>query len=207
MSESDPIFREAALEKLSSPEELDQLLQVTTPKSWFALLALLSLLALAAVVAFFGEIPVQTTAAYCVLKRLPDSESFSAVVYAPPGTQPIPVGASAQVLPFGLPAEGGLVLGQVVNVERMPVRRDDLLAVVGDPDRVERLLAAGDLVEARLDLARAGGAVDQADGYRWSTDRPPQSFSFLDGMPCSAGIIVGIRHPIDFILRPVEPTA
>lgn len=202
--ETDPIFRETALERLSSPEQLDQLLQVTTPKGWFALIALLALLALAAAVALLAEIPVQTTAAYCVLKRLPDGEAFSAVVYAPPGTQPIPEGASAQVLPFGLSSERGMILGQVVNVERLPVLRDDLLAVVGDPARVDRLLVSGDLVEARLDLERAGGAADQANGYRWSKSIPPDLFTLLDGMPCSAQIIVRQRHPIDFLLDGVS---
>ncbi len=198
--ETAPIFRETALERLSSPEQLDQLLQVTTPKGWFALIALLALLTLAAAVALLGEIPVQTSAAYCVLKRLPDGDAFSVVVFAPPGTQAIPMGAAVQVLPFGLSAEGGTLVGRVVNVERLPVLRDDLLAVVGDPARVDRLLASGDLVEARLDLERAGGAADQAAGYRWSKPIPPDSFTLLDGMPCSAQIIVQQRHPIDFLL-------
>ena len=34
------IFRKVALERLSSPEQLDQLLQVTDPKGWMALGAL-----------------------------------------------------------------------------------------------------------------------------------------------------------------------
>lgn len=38
------IFRRAALERLASPEQLDQLMQVTTLKGWLALLALCGLL-------------------------------------------------------------------------------------------------------------------------------------------------------------------
>lgn len=34
------MFRKVALERLSSPEQLDQLLQVTSPKAWIALIAL-----------------------------------------------------------------------------------------------------------------------------------------------------------------------
>src|SRR5262249_37702704 len=37
MPDSSPIFRQAALDRLSSPEQLDQMMQVTTPKSWLAL--------------------------------------------------------------------------------------------------------------------------------------------------------------------------
>ena len=43
------IFRQAALERLSSPEQLDQLARVTQPVGWLALLAL-SLVILSAIV-------------------------------------------------------------------------------------------------------------------------------------------------------------
>jgi multidrug efflux pump subunit AcrA (membrane-fusion protein) len=51
------IFRKVALERLSSPEELDQLMQVTTAKGWLALVSLGVLLAVALVWGFFGRIP------------------------------------------------------------------------------------------------------------------------------------------------------
>ena len=34
------IFRKVALERLSSPEQLDQMVQVTNPKGWLALTGL-----------------------------------------------------------------------------------------------------------------------------------------------------------------------
>ena len=49
------VFRRAALERLSSPEQLDQLMRVTTPKGWLALLALCGLLVGAVVWALWGE--------------------------------------------------------------------------------------------------------------------------------------------------------
>ena len=54
-----PIYRKAALERLSSPEQLDQLLQVTTTRGWLALLMLAVLLALALGWSVLGRIPVQ----------------------------------------------------------------------------------------------------------------------------------------------------
>ncbi|MBI5440289.1 MAG: hypothetical protein HY900_03655 [Deltaproteobacteria bacterium] len=38
------MFRKAALAKLSSPEQLDSLMRVTTPKGWIALIAVLVLI-------------------------------------------------------------------------------------------------------------------------------------------------------------------
>jgi len=53
------IFRRSALEQLSTPEQLDQLLQVTTPKEWLALLSLLLLLVAAILWGFWGRLPIK----------------------------------------------------------------------------------------------------------------------------------------------------
>ncbi len=53
------IFRKTALERLSSPEELDSLLQVTTPKGWVALVALGGLVLAAVAWGGFGTLPVK----------------------------------------------------------------------------------------------------------------------------------------------------
>jgi HlyD family secretion protein len=53
------IFRKVALERLSSPEQLDQLLQVTNPRGWLALGALGALLLSALTWAILGSIPTE----------------------------------------------------------------------------------------------------------------------------------------------------
>jgi HlyD family secretion protein len=53
------LFRESALERLSSPEQLDQQLQVTSPRGWIALLALWSVLAAIMVWSFVGSVPTR----------------------------------------------------------------------------------------------------------------------------------------------------
>jgi multidrug efflux pump subunit AcrA (membrane-fusion protein) len=50
------LFRKVALERLSSPEQLDQLMRVTTPKGWLALVGLGSLLILTLLWGIFGTI-------------------------------------------------------------------------------------------------------------------------------------------------------
>ena len=51
------IFRKVAVEKSSSPERLDSLMQVTTPTGWLALVGLALVIAAAAVWGFLGEVP------------------------------------------------------------------------------------------------------------------------------------------------------
>jgi len=51
------IFRKVALDRLSSPEQLDQLIKVTTPRAWFTLLAVGVILAAAVIWGIWGSIP------------------------------------------------------------------------------------------------------------------------------------------------------
>ncbi len=53
------IFREVSLERLSSPEQLDELINVTSPKAWLALLAIACLLISAIAWGFLGSIPTK----------------------------------------------------------------------------------------------------------------------------------------------------
>ena len=55
------LFREEAMEKMSSPDELDRLMRVTDPKGWLALIALLALVAAAVVWGVFGSVPIQVS--------------------------------------------------------------------------------------------------------------------------------------------------
>ncbi len=72
------IFRKVSLERLSSPEQLDQLMQVTSPKGWIALLAILGLLAVALAWGFLGYIPTTAAGEGILLRRGGVSEVVSA---------------------------------------------------------------------------------------------------------------------------------
>jgi HlyD family secretion protein len=63
------IFRKVALERLSSPEQLDQLMQVTDSKGWLALGALGALILAALGWGVFGSIPTEATGEGILLRR------------------------------------------------------------------------------------------------------------------------------------------
>jgi len=57
MAMQQPMFRKAAMEKVSSPEQLDLLMQVTSPLGWLALATVGFILAVVAVWSVVGSIP------------------------------------------------------------------------------------------------------------------------------------------------------
>jgi HlyD family secretion protein len=61
MTEKDKLFRKVSLERLSSPEELDQVIQVTTPKGWIALLTLAGLIIVGMIWGIFGSVPTKVS--------------------------------------------------------------------------------------------------------------------------------------------------
>lgn len=54
-----PIFREKALERLSSPEQLDQVMQVTPLRAWLALVALTAVVVATIVWSMFARVPIE----------------------------------------------------------------------------------------------------------------------------------------------------
>ncbi|HEY9600518.1 MAG TPA: NHLP bacteriocin system secretion protein [Allocoleopsis sp.] len=62
------LFRKESLERLSSPEQLDQLMQVVSPKAWLPLTALGTLVGIAVMWSVLGRIPI-TVAGQGVLIR------------------------------------------------------------------------------------------------------------------------------------------
>ena len=63
------LFRQQALDKLSSPEQLDQLLDVVGPKGWLALLVLFALLLGGGVWSVLGELPSRVEGRGILLKK------------------------------------------------------------------------------------------------------------------------------------------
>jgi len=63
------IFRKVALERLSSPEQLDQLMQVTDPKGWLALGAMGALLLTSLAWGIFGSIPTEASGEGILLRQ------------------------------------------------------------------------------------------------------------------------------------------
>ncbi len=62
------IFRESALDQLSSPDQLDQAMRVTSPRQWIALLACLGIIIMVIAWGIFGRIPSKIEARGILIK-------------------------------------------------------------------------------------------------------------------------------------------
>ena len=142
------IFRKVALERLSSPEQLDQLLQVTDPRGWLALVALGALILTSLVWGVFGSIPTEATGEGILLRR--------------GGVSSLVAAESGQVEELLVSVGDVIEKGQVVA----RIRQDELLRQIQDTrDRL------ADVRREYQDLLRYAGEQGRLRGRDLAQER------------------------------------
>jgi HlyD family secretion protein len=123
------IFRTVALERLSSPEHLDQAYQITTPKEWLALAGVLLLLGSAVAWSFTGSLATKVVAPGVIIRS----------------------GGVVNVVAAG----SGLVLDTSVNPGDF-INAQQVVGRIAQPGLAERIkLTQAILAEARQERTRA----------------------------------------------------
>lgn len=154
------IFRKVALERLSSPEQLDQLMQVTNPRGWLALGAFGALLLAALSWAVLGSIPTDATGEGILLRQ----GGVSNLVAAEPGQ------VEELLVSVGDVIEKGQVVANVRQEELLRQIQDarakvaavrgefrDLLRYAGEQER----LRDRDLAQQRANLEQSVRALQK----------------------------------------------
>ena len=128
------IFRKVALERMSSPEQLDQLLRVTTPRRWLALLSLIAILVAAVAWGYLGELTTRVSG-QGVLIRTGEVRNV------------VPLGAG-QVLEITVRVGDLVAIGQVIGtvaqpalVDRIRLARSRLAETIAQRDEILKVRA------------------------------------------------------------------
>lgn len=150
---ANPLFRETALQNLSSPEQLDQLIKITRPRAWLVLATLGFVLVVTVLWSVFGS--------------LPSTLSGQGIIVRQGGTYNIVALGSGVIIDFegfktGQTIRKGQVLGHVTQ-PLLALQRD---AAQGEVERLEKEQAS---ISAEIALerpARSRSARQQADIQR-----------------------------------------
>jgi hypothetical protein len=207
------IFRKIALDKLSSPEQLDQLMQITTPKAWLALVALGGLLMGVFIWSIFGSIPTEVTGEGMLVTN-PASGLLEAVAYVElaQGSE-IRTGMEVEIeLATVRPENDGYLRGRVLAVGDRPVTRQQAAEVLGSEELAAAFLPDTPAVEVRLELLTS---AKTRSGYAWTSENGPDT-AIAAGTPCTIRVVVNEERPISRVLpvferldalSPLRPTA
>ena len=184
------IFRKTALERIATPEQLNEYIKITNPRVWVLLVGLLALLAGVAFWALFGSIPEIAT--LHGIAYSPDRPVDSVFAYASMRTaRRLAVGMPAQVSPDYAPRdEYGFISGRVAAIGGKRVSQSDVAADFGElGDYAKRLLPSQGIavkIEIRLDSS--------GDKLRWSNPKG-EAIQVPSGSDCTIRIITGERKP------------
>ncbi len=196
--QAEKMFRQKALEKLRSPDQLDELLTVTSTREWLLLLALLVLLVVAAVWALFGTLQTRVVGNGVLIAESNASAPLSAVMYVTLADgQRIQPGMVVSLAPVSVrPEEYGLLLGRVVAVQNTPATLQEMLAVLGNDAFVQTLINRGELIAVRIQLDTD---PTTASGYRWTVAGGPPGM-VPSGTPLFGTIVVREQRPIELVV-------
>jgi hypothetical protein len=190
------IFRKEALERLSSPEQLDQLMQIVTPRSWLPLVTLGSLLGLGLLWSFVGRIPVTTTGhAILVYSDTNPDELVGVAHFDAAEIAQIQPGMKVLMIPDveGDHQAAGGIYARVKSVALPEITTLEGVRQLQNPEEMT-------MIEVLTELEKS---PESASGYRWSASS--RNMLPLAGMPAVARITLEEKAPIAFVFPFLDP--
>lgn len=187
------IFRKVSVERLSSPENLDQVMRVVPVKNWIALACLFAVAAAVVAWAFLGELAIQAQGTGMVLQAGGAPGDVVAVFSTEDGPA-VQAGMEASVVLAA--QDNAAVTGHVAAV----LATDGQTVVVNGgsipvADILDQAAAPGDVAALiRLD----DGEAARAQKVLAAVESEPAGSAL--GWPCRVEILVERFHPVKLIL-------
>jgi len=190
------IFKKSSIEKLSSPEQLNDCVKMIQPRLWYVLAGVLVIVCAAGIWAFMGTIPERAE-----LRCVVFTESGGQMLYAyVPFTvsKRLSEGMPVQVSPdYAVREEFGYIRGRVASVGNRVIDEPYLAGRYGSLAFVKGILppeSLGNFVEVRIALERDGGNL------KWSNPKG-SGISLEDGAFCTGVIVMSERRPYQLFIR------
>ena len=207
------LFRQVALERLSSAEQLDQMLQVTSPRAWAGLAAIFLLLCTALIWGFKGVI-VTTADGEGVIVRTgaganvsmgepipgvqPDLQKLELVAYVSSSeAKEIRSGMEVRVSPSNIRREEyGFIKGEVVYVSDYPATLAALVRNFHNESLAKILSSSNPVREVGI---RLKFDPDTPSGFQWSASKGPP-ITITSGTMCTVQIVTQLDRPVSLVL-------
>jgi HlyD family secretion protein len=187
------LFRQQAMNKAFTADDLDKVMQVTRPTGWLALLVVGVIILAALVWSITGNLSIKVTAAGIILDNAGAGQQ--AVLFLPLAKQEnIRQGMRVQMTLSGLPPQQyGYLLGTVSSVSQYPLTAQNMSDVLKNDAMVAIFSQSGPEIMVTISLQLEDGTKD----YSWTSGRSAQVSS---GTLLQASIIVDEKRPIALLL-------
>jgi len=186
------IFRKSSLERISSPEQLNEYVKITNPGAWAVLSGLLAVLICVFVWAWAGSI--LETVQLIGVAYAHEGEGVTVYCYVPMNvSKRIDAGMNVQISPDYAPREEfGYILGKVESVGGKPVTEDEITQTFGNINYVMEFITGGNMVQVKVVPEQEKGRL------KWS-NKKGENVSVTNGSYCDLLIVVKERKPYELI--------
>ncbi|MEM9216425.1 MAG: hypothetical protein AAGD25_19020 [Cyanobacteria bacterium P01_F01_bin.150] len=188
------LFRQESLERLSSPEQLDQLMQIVNSKSWIPLASVGVLMGLGLLWSIFGTISITVSGQGLIVRPANGEESLVGLAYFPTSEgQQIQPGMEILLIPEGISASHtGGIKGTVKTIEEPQITTLDSArqAIASDPTPIYN-----STIEV---LAELMPNDETMSGYEWSSANGDRMM-ISPGATAYARVTLAERAPISFV--------
>ena len=186
MGKSD-LFRKSSLERISSPEQLDEYIKVVNPNLILMIIAVFSILFAGLVWIFSSDIPKYQNIPGVVISEDGKKNLYS---YVDIGTsKKLTVGMDTRISPDYLPPEEyGYINGKITKIGLQVVDSEDIMNKFTNPSIVASILPSGTCIEVVTEL----GSPSKEE---------IASVDIIDGSICISKVVIGQEKAIDFIFN------
>jgi hypothetical protein len=187
------LFRKSALDRISSPEQLNDYMKVAGPGVWCILAGITVTFAAFFVWGIMGSIPETAEIKGTMLS--PMGNSLAVYCYLTiDETKQLKADMNARISPDYAPKEQfGYIYGTVKSVGSSPVTVEYLRTALGD-DFEFISLPSGNVIEIVVELQTQNGKL------RWSTHKGSDVDVIL-GSTCAVTVITAERKPYELMFR------
>ena len=196
----DSVFRKKSLDRISSPEQLNDYIKVSNPSVWVVLIALIIMIGAFVVWSFSGNITSKVNGTG-VFESIEGSNSPSSVVCYINANYMNKLERGMQVRLYNNDAnESTYVLGKVEFVSPNPVTQSDIIDKY-DNQYIADSILSDDSQYAVAVLISLNKDSTSDDGYKWANGEKGNSEYIKTNNLCRVEIITEEITPIDFLIN------
>lgn len=194
MSDVNDLFRKTSLERISSPDKLNEYIKITNPSLISILVAIFVIFGASIYWIFFSSIPKYMNITGVIATSVSEPNSLQKVYcYVPiSSANRLKKGMGVEISPEGYPRESnGFIRGEVLNVGTDVVDNEFFVSRFDNPSIVVPLLTNApktNLVEVELSMGE--GSTEKINGVQFS-----------NGSICSVSAIIGEKKPYELIFN------
>ena len=193
------LFRKNSLERISSPDQLNEYIKVVNPGVILLLIGFFVVAIAVAIWAFTGTIPDTTQVngiAFPDSTAMVEQASTPLVVYTylpMSDATRLAVGMSVQLSPTYAPKETyGFIYGKIASIGQEPISEQALITQYGNLQYLQGLLPQGNFVEVKIEPLTENGKI------KWSNPKGAE-VTLQKGSTCAVLVIIREYKPYELL--------